>query len=51
MCGKMGTQNCIKTKEDKILITHGTDTMVDTVKILDQNFRIFNKEKLYQRKA
>ena len=23
-------QNCLKTKEDRILITHGTDTMVET---------------------
>ena len=27
-------QNCLKSKEDKILITHGTDTMVDTAKII-----------------
>ena len=25
-------ENCKKTKEDKILITHGTDTMVETAK-------------------
>ena len=24
--------NCLKTKEDKIIITHGTDTMVETAK-------------------
>ncbi len=28
------TQHCIKTKEDKILITHGTGTMVETAKVL-----------------
>lgn len=27
-------QNCIKTREDKIIITHGTDTMVDTAQVL-----------------
>jgi len=27
-------ENCKKTAEDKILITHGTDTMVETAKIL-----------------
>ncbi len=27
-------QNCIRTKEDKIIITHGTDTMVDTAQVL-----------------
>jgi len=26
--------NCIKTPEDRILITHGTDTMVETAKFL-----------------
>jgi L-asparaginase len=26
--------NCLKTKEDKIIITHGTDTMVNTAKLL-----------------
>ena len=33
------TQNCIKAKEDKILITHGTDTMVETAKILSQKVK------------
>jgi len=28
--------NCISTKTDKIIITHGTDTMVDTAKILSK---------------
>ncbi len=32
-------QNCIRTKEDRILITHGTDTMVDTAKVLAQKIR------------
>ena len=27
-------QNCLKTKENKILITHGTDTMVETASLL-----------------
>ncbi|RLF61310.1 MAG: asparaginase, partial [Thermoplasmata archaeon] len=27
-------ENCIKTNENRILITHGTDTMVDTARIL-----------------
>lgn len=27
-------KNCKKTKEDKILITHGTDTMVKTARVL-----------------
>jgi L-asparaginase len=27
-------QNCIKAEEDKILITHGTDTMVETAAVL-----------------
>ncbi len=26
--------NCMKSKEDRILITHGTDTMVDTAELL-----------------
>lgn len=33
---------CIKTVEDKILITHGTDTMVETAKILGE--AIANKQ-------
>lgn len=28
--------HCIRAKEDKIIITHGTDTMVDTAKVLSQ---------------
>ena len=27
-------ENCIKTKENRIIITHGTDTMVDTARVL-----------------
>ena len=27
-------ENCKKTKENKIIITHGTDTMVETAKVL-----------------
>jgi len=29
-------ENCKKSSEDKIVITHGTDTMVETAKILGQ---------------
>ena len=32
-------QNCLKAKEDKILITHGTDTMVDTARVLAQKIK------------
>jgi L-asparaginase len=31
------SRNCHKAKEDKILITHGTDTMVDTAKHIAEN--------------
>lgn len=27
-------ENCLKAKEDKIVITHGTDTMADTARVL-----------------
>ncbi|MEK7084490.1 MAG: asparaginase domain-containing protein, partial [Patescibacteria group bacterium] len=27
-------QNCIKTAEDRIIITHGTDTMVETAQVI-----------------
>ena len=27
-------ENCIRTEEDQIIITHGTDTMTDTAKLL-----------------
>ncbi|MBU1651741.1 asparaginase, partial [bacterium] len=27
-------RNCAKAKEDRIIITHGTDTMVETAKVL-----------------
>lgn len=27
-------QNCLKTMEEKIIITHGTDTMVETARVL-----------------
>ena len=33
--------NCLKAKEDKIIITHGTDTMVETAKSIA--FRELNK--------
>ena len=29
-------ESCKKAKEDRLLITHGTDTMVDTAKVLSQ---------------
>jgi L-asparaginase len=33
--------NCLKAKEDKILITHGTDTMVETAAVIAK--RVTNK--------
>jgi L-asparaginase len=32
-------QNCLNCNEDKILITHGTDTMVETAQILSKNIK------------
>jgi L-asparaginase len=32
-------ENCKKSPEDKIVITHGTDTMVETAKILGGNIK------------
>jgi len=32
-------ENCKKTKEDKILITHGTDTMVETARVLADSIK------------
>ena len=32
-------QNCMKTTEEKILITHGTDTMVETARVLAQKVK------------
>jgi len=32
-------ENCIKTNENRILITHGTDTMVDTARILAEKIK------------
>jgi len=32
-------QNCLKAKEDKILITHGTDTMVETARVLAKKIK------------
>ena len=32
-------QNCLKAKEDKILITHGTDTMVETAQVLARKIK------------
>lgn len=34
---KIILEHCKKSKEDKIVITHGTDTMEETAKILGQN--------------
>jgi L-asparaginase len=34
-------ENCIKSSEDKIVITHGTDTMANTAKVLAE--RVKNK--------
>ncbi len=36
---KIIIENCKKTKEDKILITHGTDTMVETAKVLAKEIK------------
>lgn len=36
---KIILENCKKIKEDKILITHGTDTMVETAKILGNSIK------------
>lgn len=33
------SQNCIKTSEDKIIITHGTDTMVETARVLSEKVK------------
>jgi L-asparaginase len=30
-------ENCINTKEERILITHGTDTMIETARLLAKN--------------
>jgi len=32
-------QNCIKTDETKIIITHGTDSMVETAKVLNEKVK------------
>ena len=32
-------ENCIKTNENRILITHGTDTMVDTARVLAEKVK------------
>lgn len=36
---EMILQNCLKTKEDKILITHGTDTIAETAQLLGQKIK------------
>lgn len=36
---KIILENCKKTKEDKILITHGTDEMVETAKVLGNSIK------------
>ena len=35
----MIAENCIKTNENRILITHGTDTMVDTARVLAEKVK------------
>src|SRR3954471_18437459 len=32
-------ENCIKASEDKIVITHGTDTMANTAKVLAEKVK------------
>ena len=32
-------QNCLKANEDKIIITHGTDTMVETAQVLSMKIK------------
>lgn len=36
---KVILEECQKTKEDKILITHGTDTMVETARVLGNSIK------------
>ena len=36
---KIILENCEKTREDKILITHGTSTMVETAKVLGNSIK------------
>ena len=36
---KVILEECQKTKEDKILITHGTDTMVETARVLGHSIK------------
>lgn len=36
---KIILENCKKTEEDKIVITHGTDTMVETAKVLGNTIK------------
>jgi L-asparaginase len=31
--------NCLKSDSDKIIITHGTDTMVETAKVIAENVK------------
>ncbi len=33
------SENCIKSEEDKIIITHGTDTMAETAKVLAEKIK------------
>lgn len=32
-------QNCLKADEDKIIVTHGTDTMVETAKVIAEKIK------------
>lgn len=36
---KIILENCKKTKEDRILIIHGTDTMIETAKVLGNSIK------------
>ena len=36
---KIILENCKNTKEERILITHGTDTMIETAKLLDKDIQ------------
>jgi L-asparaginase len=40
---KIIMSNCKKTKDERIIITHGTDTMVETATYLARNMGINNK--------
>lgn len=33
------SQNCLNANEDRIIVTHGTDSMVETAQVLAQNVK------------